>query len=68
MTRILIVEDSALVVDAFRVLFTDAGYEVIMAHTVAAAIERGTAGRVDVVLLDLSLGRAAADSERSARA
>lgn len=55
MTRILIVEDSQLVVDAFRVLFTDAGYEVDSAATVAAAIERGTTGRVDVMLLDLSL-------------
>ena len=53
--RILIVEDSALVTDAFRVLFTDAGYEVDSAATVAEAIERGTADRVDVMLLDLSL-------------
>ena len=55
MTRILIVEDSALVVDAFRVLFTDAGYEVDSAATVAEAIERATSGTVDVMLLDLSL-------------
>jgi DNA-binding response OmpR family regulator len=54
-TRILIVEDSPLVVDAFRVLFTDAGYEVDSAATVAEAIERATAGNVDVMLLDLSL-------------
>jgi len=37
--RILIVEDSPLVTDAFRVLFTDAGYEVDSAATVAEAIE-----------------------------
>ena len=39
--RILIVEDSALIVDAFRVLFVDAGYEVDAAATVAEAVERG---------------------------
>src|SRR5437588_11802163 len=54
-TRILIVEDSPLVTDAFRVLFTDAGYEVDAAATVAEAIERGTAQRVDLMLLDISL-------------
>ena len=55
MTRILIVEDSPLVVDAFRVLFIDAGYEVDSAATVAEAIERSTGASVDVMLLDLSL-------------
>jgi len=54
-TRILIVEDSPLVTDAFRVLFTEAGYEVDAASTVAEAIERGTSTQVDVMLLDLSL-------------
>jgi DNA-binding response OmpR family regulator len=53
--RILIVEDSPLVTDAFRVLFTDAGYDVDSAATVAEAIERASADRVDVMLLDLSL-------------
>jgi two-component system phosphate regulon response regulator OmpR len=53
--RILIVEDSPLVTDAFKVLFTDAGYDVDDAATVAEAIERGTAGPVDLMLLDLSL-------------
>src|SRR5439155_17494883 len=48
--RILIVEDSPLVTDAFRVLFTDAGYEVDAAATVAEGIERGTADRVDLML------------------
>ena len=54
-TRILIVEDSPLVTDAFRVLFADAGYEVDTAATVAEVIERGTAERVDLMLLDISL-------------
>jgi DNA-binding response OmpR family regulator len=53
--RILIVEDSPLVTDAFRVLFTDAGYEVDAAATVAEGIERGSSTRVDLMLLDLSL-------------
>ena len=54
-TRILIVEDSPLVTDAFSVLFTEAGFEVDAAATVAEAIERGTSTRVDVMLLDISL-------------
>lgn len=53
--RILIVEDSALIVDAFRVLFTDAGYDVDAAATVAEAVEIGVKSRADVMLLDLSL-------------
>jgi len=53
--RILIVEDSPLVVDAFRVLFTEAGYEVDAAATVAEAIEIGTTKPADVMLLDISL-------------
>jgi CheY-like chemotaxis protein len=54
-SRILIVEDSALVVDALRVLLTDAGYEVDAAATVAEAVERASASPVDVMLLDLTL-------------
>jgi DNA-binding response OmpR family regulator len=53
--RILIVEDSTLVTDAFSILFTETGYDVDVAATVAEAIERGTANTVDVMLLDLSL-------------
>ena len=53
--RILIVEDSPLVTDAFRVLFTAAGYEVDVAATVAEGIERGTSQHVDLMLLDLTL-------------
>jgi DNA-binding response OmpR family regulator len=54
-TRILIVEDSSLVTDAFSVLFTEAGYDVDIAGTVAEAVERGSEKQVDVMLLDLSL-------------
>jgi DNA-binding response OmpR family regulator len=53
--RILIVEDSPLVTDAFRILFTEAGYDVDVAETVADGIERGSANAVDLMLLDLSL-------------
>ena len=53
--RILIVEDSPLVTDAFRVLLTAAGYEVDVAGSVAEAIERATSAPVDLMLLDLTL-------------
>ena len=53
--RILIVEDSALVTDAFRILFTETGYDVDVAATVADAIERGSENTADIMLLDLSL-------------
>ncbi len=53
--RILIVEDSSLVTDAFSILFSESGYDVEVAPTVAEAIERGTAKKIDIMLLDLSL-------------
>jgi len=53
--RILIVEDSPLVTDALRILFTAAGYEVDAAASVAEAVERGIAAPVDLMLLDLTL-------------
>lgn len=53
--RILIVDDSPLVTDAFRIIFEDAGYTVDAARTVAEAIELGTTGTVDLMLLDLTL-------------
>ena len=53
--RILIVEDSSLVTDAFRILFSESGYDVDVAATVAEAIVRGTANTADIMLLDLSL-------------
>lgn len=53
--RILIVEDSQLVTEAFSILFAEAGYEVDSAATVAEGIERGTSTVVDLMLLDLSL-------------
>jgi two-component system KDP operon response regulator KdpE len=53
--RILIVEDSQLVTEAFSILFTEAGYDVGSAATVAEGIERAGAEPVDIMLLDLSL-------------
>jgi DNA-binding response OmpR family regulator len=53
--RILIVEDSTLVTDAFRILFGETGYDVDVAGTVAEAIECGTANTADIMLLDLTL-------------
>src|SRR5204863_6941377 len=53
--RILIVEDSVLVTDAFRVLFEEAGYDVDVAASVAEGLSRASAAPVDVLLLDLSL-------------
>jgi DNA-binding response OmpR family regulator len=53
--RILIVEDSHLVTEAFSILFTEAGYDVDSAATVAEAIERGASEDLDLILLDLSL-------------
>lgn len=53
--RILIVEDSLLVTEAFSILFTEAGYDVALAATVAEAIERARSDSVDLMLLDLSL-------------
>jgi DNA-binding response OmpR family regulator len=53
--RILIVEDSALVTEAFTILFTEAGYDVESAATVAEAIDRGASKDPDLILLDLTL-------------
>ncbi len=41
--------------DAFSILFSESGYDVEVAATVAEGIERGTAKNVDIMLLDLSL-------------
>jgi DNA-binding response OmpR family regulator len=53
--RILIVEDSTLVTDAFEILFRAAGYDVSVAATVAEAVAYGRVEPVDIMLLDLSL-------------
>ncbi|HWL39082.1 MAG TPA: response regulator [Gemmatimonadaceae bacterium] len=53
--RILIVEDSTLVTDAYKVLFEESGYEVSSARTVSEAIEAGLKVPIDLMLLDLRL-------------
>ena len=53
--HILLVEDSALVTDAMRVLFEETGHRVTVAATAADAIEAASAERPDVMLLDLGL-------------
>ena len=52
---ILIVEDSTLVTDAFRILFGESGYTVHSARTVADAIDVGKRENIDLMLLDLGL-------------
>ena len=53
--RVLIVDDSSLVTDAFEILFEGAGYEVRSARSVAEAIDIGRKTTVDLLLLDLNL-------------
>ncbi|MEJ7809689.1 MAG: response regulator [Gemmatimonadaceae bacterium] len=53
--HVLIVEDSALVVGALRILLEDAGYRVSSAGSVREALETGRAEVPDVMLLDLTL-------------
>ena len=54
-TRLLIVEDSAIVASALRLLFEESGYDVDVAATVKDAIATATASTPDVMLLDLTL-------------
>jgi two-component system chemotaxis response regulator CheY len=54
--HVLLVEDSALVTDALRVLFEGTDHRVSVAATVAAAVAACRADVPDVMLLDLSLG------------
>ena len=53
--HVLVVEDSALVVGALRVLLEDAGYRVSTAATVRDALDAAAAAPPDVMLLDLTL-------------
>jgi CheY-like chemotaxis protein len=54
-SRVLIVEDSALVVTALRILLEDAGHAVSGAGTVREAVDAARRVRPDVMLLDLTL-------------
>lgn len=51
----LVVEDSALVASALKLLLQETGHRVSTAASVAAAIDAATGERPDVMLLDLTL-------------
>lgn len=53
--HVLLVEDSALVVDALRLLFEESGHRVSVAGTVAETVVVGRQERADIMLLDLGL-------------
>jgi len=53
--KILIVDDSSLVTDAFEILFEGAGYKAHTARSVAEAVEIGKETPIDLMLLDLNL-------------
>jgi len=53
--HILIVDDSAHVTGALRVLFEETGHDVSVAASIREAVAAATARPVDVMLLDLSL-------------
>jgi DNA-binding response OmpR family regulator len=67
--HILIVDDSAAVTDALRVLFEETGHDVSVAATVAEAVIVAAGRTVDVMFLDLTLrdgdGLAALSAMRS---
>lgn len=54
--HVLLVEDSALVIGALRLLLEETGHRVSAASTVADAVSLARAERPDVILLDLTLG------------
>ena len=53
--HVLIVEDSALVTSALRILFEETGRRVTIAHSVRDAIAAGRQDPPDLLLLDLTL-------------
>lgn len=53
--RILLVEDDALLRDAFRLLLEDAGYRVAEAGSGAEALAAVAAVQPDLILLDMGL-------------
>jgi DNA-binding response OmpR family regulator len=55
--HVLLVEDSALVVGALRILLEESGHRVSAASTTRAAVDIARADRPDIMLLDLSLGQ-----------
>jgi DNA-binding response OmpR family regulator len=53
--HVLIVEDSALVIGALRVLLEETGHRVSAAQSVREAVDTARRDRPDVMLLDLTL-------------
>ena len=53
--RVLVLEDSVLVAMAIEATLADAGYEAVVAGSLAAAHERLARSPVDAALLDLQL-------------
>lgn len=53
--HLLIVDDSAAVTGALKLLFQESGYRVTTASSIADAVRAGTAERADLLLLDLTL-------------
>ena len=55
--HVLVVEDSALVIGALRVLLEETGHRVSAATSVAEAVASARADTPDVILLDITLDR-----------
>ncbi|HYD51004.1 MAG TPA: response regulator [Gemmatimonadaceae bacterium] len=53
--HVLIVEDDTNAADALRILFTETGHRVSLAHSAARAVELAAADAPDLILLDLTL-------------
>ena len=56
MSHILVVEDNEGVADVFMMALTDAGYQVAVAGTKAAALSEALTKHPDLILLDIALG------------
>lgn len=55
--HVLLVEDSALVIGALRLLLEETGHRVSAASTVHEAVAAARASRPDVILLDITLAK-----------
>lgn len=53
--KILLVEDNETIRNAFAILLEDSGYRIEQAGTGAEALDKVTAGKPDLVLMDLGL-------------
>jgi CheY-like chemotaxis protein len=53
--RILVVEDEVLITMLIETILDDAGYEVVLAHSVPDALEAIEQGNIDLAILDLNV-------------